>query len=141
MFFFIDKPVKSRSYKIYRYPKNKRSRKTSPAPQLGANHSKKPISGEISSPLYKLFQPHKLKTKECFNLYRAKDPFLEAIRFLFFQTVQKMHRGTDFQIFDLFFPTKEPFQLSKTSLTVLGKTQGIPTKERMISHKGLTIEQ
>ena len=48
-----------------------------------------------------LFQPHKLETKECFNLCAAKDPFLKAKQFLFSQTVQKMHTGTDFQTLDL----------------------------------------
>ena len=42
-------------------PKNQGpgKQKTSPALQLEANHSKKPISEEISSPMYKLFQLHK----------------------------------------------------------------------------------
>ena len=44
----------------------------------------------------------------------SKQPPLQANLFLSFQTVQKIHTGTEFQIFFLFFPTKEPLQLSNT---------------------------
>ena len=77
-------------------PKNQgpSSQKTSPAPQLEANHSKKPISEEILSHMYKLFQLHKLETKECFSFYTSTIPSLKAMRLRSFHTVQKMHRGT-----------------------------------------------
>lgn len=68
----------------------------------------------------------------CFFL--AKDSSLKVIRFLFFHTVQNMHNGIDFQVFLLFFWTKEPLQLIRASLTVWGKTHLSPTRAKRISH-------
>ena len=118
-----------------------RQKGTSPAPQREANHSKKPISEEISSPMYKLFQLQKLKTKECSSFCTSIVPSQKAMRLRSFQTVQKMKSGADFQIFLLFFPTKEPFQLMRASLTDFGKTQEKPIKEKKRSQRGLTIKQ
>ena len=95
------------------------------------------LSEEISSPMYKLFQLHKLKTKECLSFLTSTIPSLKAMRLRSFQTVQKMKSGMDFQI----FPTKEPFQLMRASLTVFGKTQEKPIKEKKRSQRGLTIGQ
>ena len=51
-------------------------------------------------------------------------------RFLSFQIVKKMRKGTDFQVYFLFLPTKEPLQLVKASFNILGKTQQTPTREK-----------
>lgn len=90
--------------------------------------------------MYKLLQLHKLDKKECFNLFIAKGPSLRATQFLSFQTLQKMHRGTEFQIFVLFFPIKELLQLSKASLAILGKNKQTPIREKMIFHRELTLD-
>ena len=71
----------------------------------------------------------------------SKEPPLKANLFLSFQTVQKIHTGMEFQIFFLFFPTKEPFQLSNTSMTVSGNTQWTPNKARIISQRTLASVQ
>ena len=42
----------------------------------------------------------------------------------------------DFQSFFLFFPTKAPLQLNKTSFTVSGKTHWTPNKPKTKSHIG-----
>ena len=146
MIFFINKQSRQKATKhtrrIQEAEKQRgKPKKTSPTPKKEASHSKKPISEVISSPMYKLFQLHKLDTKECFSLCTVNVPFLLAMWLLSFQTIQKIQRRTEIQVFLLFFPTKEPFQLSNMSLTSLGKTQETPTRERMISHRGQTTKQ
>ena len=47
----------------------------------------------------------------------------------------------DFQIFFLFFPTKWPLQLNKTSFTVSGKTHLTPTSPRTNSQRALATIQ
>ena len=123
--------------------KGQAKQKPSPTPQFEVTHSKKPLRKESSLPIYKLLQLHKLDTKECFNLYTAKVSSLNATQFLSFQIVQKMQRGTDFQIFNLFLPTKESFQLIKASLIVLGKTQEMPIREQDLPQgtDHLTVQQ
>ena len=44
------------------------------SPLVDANHSKKPISEEDSSPIYNLAQLHKLHTKEFLSFCTAKEP-------------------------------------------------------------------
>ena len=64
------KPRTGSIQEVYKQPK-KTKRKgeggggggDTPAPHVDANHSKKPISEEISSLMY-MFQSHKLETKE-----------------------------------------------------------------------------
>ena len=105
------------------------------APQHEANHSKKPISEKISSPMYNLFQLHKLETKECLSFCTSTIPALKTMRSRSCDTIQKMQRGKNFQIFLLFFPTSEPYQLIRASLRVLGKNQEKPTKEKKRSQR------
>ena len=113
LLFFIYKPAKGKSYKAYKkhtgnpkYKTKERERTHQPL-ILKLATPKKPISEVISSPMYMLFQPHKLETKECFNLYTAKDQFLRLNSFFLSKPSKKCTRErTDFQIFDLFFPTK-----------------------------------
>ena len=66
----------------------------------------------------------------------SKEPPLKTNLFLSFHTVQKIHTSMEFQIFFL-FPTKEPLQLSNTSMTVSGNTQWTPNKARIISQRTL----
>ena len=47
----------------------------------------------------------------------------------------------DLQIFSLFFPTKEPFQLTIASFTVSGKTHWAPNRPRTIPHNTLATVQ
>ena len=47
----------------------------------------------------------------------------------------------EFQIFFLFFPTKGPFQLNNTSLTIFRNTHVTPNKASMISQRTLTTIQ
>ena len=90
---------------------------------MEANHSKKPIREQGSAPLYNFAHPHTLQTKKFLIFWIANyPPPLNANLFLSFQTVQKINNGMDLQIFSLFLPTKEPFQLRTTSFTVSGKT-------------------
>ena len=49
------------------------------SPQHEANHSKKPINEEISSPMYRLFQPHNLETKECLSFCTFTVPSLKTM--------------------------------------------------------------
>ena len=53
----------------------------------------------------------------------SKEPPLKANLFFSFHIVQKIHNGMGYQIFSLFFPTKESLQLSNTSMTVSRNTQ------------------
>ena len=73
--------------------------------------------------MYNLAQPQTLHTNEVFNFWTANIPplSLKDSLFLSFQIVWKMYSGMDFHSFFLFFPTKEPFQLNKTSFTDSGK--------------------
>ena len=48
-----------------------------------------------------------------------------AILFLTFQTVQKIHKGSALQTSFLFFPTKDPFQPKSIILTEAGSTHCI----------------
>ena len=108
---------------------------------MEAIHSKKPIREKDSSPKYTLAQFHKLQTKEFFNLWTFTAPPLKANLFLSFQTVQKIHNGMDFQICFLFFPTNEPLQEVKASLTVSGRTHLISINPKIISYKALVTIQ
>ena len=105
---------------------------------MDANHSKKPMRDEDSSPIYTLAQLHKLHTKEFLSFCTTKEPPLKANLFLSFQTIQKIHNGMDFQIFFLFLPTKGPLQLNNTSFTVSRNTHWMPNKARTISQRTLT---
>ena len=91
--------------------------------------------------MYTLAQLHKLHTKKFLNFWISKDPHLKANLFLSFQTVQKMHNGMEFQVFFLFFPIKEPLQLSNTSITDSGNTHWTPKMTRAISQRVLTSVQ
>ena len=102
---------------------------------MDATHSKKPIRERASSPKYNLAQLHKLRTKKFFRFWIFNTHPLKANLFLSFHTVQKIHNGMNFQTFFLFFPTKGPLQLIKTSFTVSGKTHLTSTNPRTISHK------
>ena len=108
---------------------------------MAASHSKKPKSEEDSSPIYTLAQLHKVHTKEFLSFCISNTPPLKANLFLSFHTVQKIHNGMEFQIFFLFFPTKEPLQLNNASLTNSGNTHWTPTRARTISHRALTTIQ
>ena len=108
---------------------------------MAASHSKKPKSEEDSSPIYILTQLHKLHTKEFLSFCIAKDPPLKANLFLSFHTIQKIHNGMEFQIFFLFFPTKEPLQLNNASVTDSVNTHWTPTRARTISQRALTTIQ
>ena len=100
----LKKPTSQETYQ----PKNQwpGRQKTSLAPQLEANSSKKPISEEISSPMYKLFQLHKLETNECFSFCTSIVPSLNAMRLRSFHTVQKMKKGNKFPNLSSFFSNK-----------------------------------
>ena len=89
---------------------------------MEANHSKNPIRERGSASLYNFAHPHTLQTKEFLIFWIANSPLLNVNLFLSFQTVQKINNGMDLQIFSLFLPTKEPFQLRTISFTVSGKT-------------------
>ena len=91
--------------------------------------------------MYTLAQLHKLHTKEFLIFWIANDPPLKVNLFISFQTVQNMHNGMKFQIFFLFFPTKEPLQLSITSLIDSGNTHWTPKMARTISQRVLTTIQ
>ena len=108
---------------------------------MAASHSKNPKSEEDSFLIYTLAQLHRVHTKEFLSFCISNTPPLKANLFLSFQTVQKIHNGMDFQIFFLFFPTKEPLQLNNASLTSSGNTHLTPTRARMISQRALTTIQ
>ena len=91
--------------------------------------------------MYTLAQPQKLYTNEVFNFWKANTPPLKASLFLSFHIVQKMKSGMDFHTFFLFLPTKEPFQLLRTSFTEFGNTHCTPHNARMISHNPFATVQ
>ena len=69
LLYFIDRLAKQKKLQgiqdVYTAKdKKKEKQKTLPSPRLEATHSKKPTGEESSSPMYKLFQLHKLDTKE-----------------------------------------------------------------------------
>ena len=112
---------------------------------MEANHSKNPIRERESAPLYNFAQPYTLQTKEFLIFWIANSlpnpPSLNANRFLSFQTVQKINNGMDLQIFFLFLPTNEPFQLRTTSFKVSRKIHWALNKPRTISHSTLATVQ
>ena len=141
-FFFLDRLATSQKklhsiQEVYSQPKKtKGATKNLTTPHLNASHSKKPMSEEISSPRYNLFQLHKLCTKDNFNLCTIKVPSLKAIRYLSFQIVQKMkmQMGIDLQIFLLFFSHKRTSPAGDGLLDTAGKVP-VPFREKMSSHK------
>ena len=146
--FFFDKQAhilkKARSREAYRkytrlQPLKQKTKQ--PNPYLEAIHSKKPIREFDSMSMYTLAQPKKLYTNEVFNFWKANTPPLKASLFLSFHIDQKMKSGMDFHTFFLFFHTKEPFQLLRTSFTEFGKTHCTPHNARMISHNPFATVQ
>ena len=71
--------------------------------------------------------------KEFFSLWKDSTSSSKAILFLVFQTVQKMQRGPALQTILCFFPTKEPVQPNRVSLTD-ENTQDTPKRVKSISY-------
>ena len=70
------------------------------------------------------------KMKELLSLWTDNTSSLNAILFLVFQTVQKIHKGPVFQTSFFFFPTKDPSQPKSVALTVVGNTYCTPKREK-----------
>lgn len=78
-----------------------RNTKSLTRPQVNAIHPKNTLRGETFhlNSKYNILQLYKLYSKEFCSFFGAKLQSLNAIRFLSCQTVQKMHSGTELQIF------------------------------------------
>ena len=64
---------------------------------------------------------------------------LNAILFLTFQTVQKMHKGPTLQTSLLFLSTKDTSHPKSVALTDIGSTHCTPEKVKNIPHKVLIL--
>ena len=120
---------------------NRRENKNLTLPHLELNQSKKSIKDKRSASIYNFVQDHKPHTKEYFNLCIKNSLLSNAILFLSFHTIQKRHKGANFQVFLRFLPTKDPNQPRRVSITEQGRTQVTPKRANNNSHKTLVFVQ
>ena len=113
-------------------PKKEEKTKRYSLPQTNPKQSMKSTMDINLSPINSLVQVNKLHKNKYFSLWIENSTFSKDLLFLFFQIVQKRHKGAALQIFFRFLPTKEPCQPSRISLTVGCITQK-NSKERIIA--------
>ena len=100
---------------MYTRPKKGRdSQKTAPSPHLQPNQLIKSNKDKVLDSKCTLLTHSK-------NMYMKERKIAwskssKALRFLSFQRVQNKHKGFALHAFFLFFPTKDPCQLRRTSL-------------------------
>ena len=91
--------------------------------------------------MYNLHQAPRLQKKENFNPWIDRPLLSNALLFLYFQTVQKRHKGAIHHAFFLFLPTKKPCHRNKASLTKEWSTHDTPKRENRRYYKTLILLQ
>ena len=117
--------------------KQQQNKETAPKKKknyLLPNHVKKSTTECMLSTVCRLAQDHKLVTKLALILWAEGTSFSNTNLFLARQRFQNRHNGAANQIFLRFLPTAAPCQARRLCRTECGKTQLIPTIDKIRSH-------
>ena len=109
-----------------------------PHPQLEPTQSMKPTKVKLQPSVVNNFVNQRKKTKKLLSLWIDSTSSSNAILFLAFQIVQKIHKGSALQTSFLFFPTNGPSQSKSFALTMADSTHCTPKKRKTTLIKSLS---